>query len=118
MGGVAFCAFSMNIIKFVELIIEFRNESIIANLHFFFLISPCVTLLCVSIFIGILPNRFSFKQSMNDHVDAWPFKDPVDARDVPDYYDIIKDPMGKKFHVRLKLLYHKVDNFHVRLLYH
>lgn len=31
---------------------------------------------------------------MNEHPDAWPFKDPVDARDVPDYYDIIKDPMG------------------------
>lgn len=35
---------------------------------------------------------------MHDHVDAWPFKEPVDARDVPDYYEIIKDPMGKKFH--------------------
>lgn len=34
---------------------------------------------------------------MHDHVDAWPFKEPVDARDVPDYYDIIKDPMGKDF---------------------
>lgn len=33
---------------------------------------------------------------MHDHVDAWPFKEPVDARDVPDYYDIIKDPMGKE----------------------
>ncbi|XP_068649472.1 histone acetyltransferase GCN5-like isoform X1 [Aristolochia californica] len=30
---------------------------------------------------------------MNEHPDAWPFKEPVDARDVPDYYDIIKDPM-------------------------
>lgn len=34
---------------------------------------------------------------MHDHVDAWPFKEPVDARDVPDYYDIIKDPMGKDY---------------------
>jgi hypothetical protein len=32
---------------------------------------------------------------MTEHADAWPFKDPVDPRDVPDYYDIIKDPMGK-----------------------
>lgn len=31
---------------------------------------------------------------MNEHPDAWPFREPVDARDVPDYYDIIKDPMG------------------------
>ncbi|XP_031269902.1 histone acetyltransferase GCN5 [Pistacia vera] len=35
----------------------------------------------------------SLLKSMHDHVDAWPFKDPVDARDVPDYYEIIKDPM-------------------------
>lgn len=34
---------------------------------------------------------------MHDHADAWPFKEPVDARDVPDYYDIIKDPMGKDY---------------------
>ncbi|XP_038692450.1 histone acetyltransferase GCN5-like isoform X1 [Tripterygium wilfordii] len=33
---------------------------------------------------------------MFDHVDAWPFKEPVDARDVPDYYDIIKDPVDLK----------------------
>lgn len=32
---------------------------------------------------------------MHEHVDAWPFKEPVDAREVPDYYDIIKDPMGE-----------------------
>lgn len=31
---------------------------------------------------------------MHDHPDSWPFKEPVDARDVPDYYDIIKDPIG------------------------
>lgn len=35
----------------------------------------------------------SLLKLMNEHVDAWPFKDPVDAREVPDYYDIIKDPM-------------------------
>lgn len=28
-----------------------------------------------------------------EHADAWPFKEPVDAREVPDYYDIIKDPI-------------------------
>ncbi|XP_051120582.1 histone acetyltransferase GCN5 [Andrographis paniculata] len=38
----------------------------------------------------------SLVKAMNDHPDAWPFKEPVDARDVPDYYDIIKDPMDLK----------------------
>ncbi|CAJ2633039.1 unnamed protein product [Trifolium pratense] len=38
----------------------------------------------------------SLLKSMLDHADAWPFKEPVDARDVPDYYEIIKDPMDLK----------------------
>ncbi|KAL7219548.1 hypothetical protein ACSBR2_012577 [Camellia fascicularis] len=38
----------------------------------------------------------SLLKAMHDHPDAWPFKEPVDARDVPDYYDIIKDPMDLK----------------------
>ncbi|XP_031372980.1 histone acetyltransferase GCN5 isoform X2 [Punica granatum] len=38
----------------------------------------------------------SLLKSMHDHVDAWPFREPVDRRDVPDYYDIIKDPMDLK----------------------
>ncbi|XP_039005681.1 histone acetyltransferase GCN5-like isoform X2 [Hibiscus syriacus] len=38
----------------------------------------------------------SLLKSMHDHADAWPFKEPVDARDVPDYYDIIRDPMDLK----------------------
>lgn len=33
---------------------------------------------------------------MIEQPDAWPFKEPVDAREVPDYYDIIKDPVGKE----------------------
>lgn len=38
----------------------------------------------------------SLLKSMHDHVDAWPFKEPVDPRDVPDYYEIIKDPVDLK----------------------
>lgn len=41
---------------------------------------------------------------MQDHPDAWPFKDPVDAREVPDYYDIIRDPMGNNYHNVLSYL--------------
>lgn len=26
---------------------------------------------------------------------SWPFQKPVDVKDVPNYYKIIKDPMGK-----------------------
>lgn len=26
---------------------------------------------------------------------AWPFLEPVDRIEVPDYYAVIKDPMGK-----------------------
>ncbi|WRX10383.1 GNAT domain - like 5 [Theobroma cacao] len=47
-------------------------------------------------FHWILSKLLMFKQSMHDHVDSWPFKEPVDARDVPDYYDIIKDPVDLK----------------------
>ncbi|KAL0867147.1 hypothetical protein Bca101_046265 [Brassica carinata] len=35
-------------------------------------------------------------KTMQDHSDAWPFKEPVDRLDVPDYYDIIKDPIDLK----------------------
>lgn len=38
----------------------------------------------------------SLLKIMHDHPDSWPFREPVDARDVPDYYDIIKDPIDLK----------------------
>ncbi|RLN41616.1 histone acetyltransferase GCN5 [Panicum miliaceum] len=41
----------------------------------------------------IVYSGIDFQKSMNEHPDAWPFKEPVDSRDVPDYYDIIKDPI-------------------------
>lgn len=36
------------------------------------------------------PNR-----QIQSHKSAWPFIDPVDASEVPDYYNVIKEPMGK-----------------------
>jgi len=28
---------------------------------------------------------------------AWPFLEPVNADEVPEYYDVITDPIGKPF---------------------
>lgn len=30
---------------------------------------------------------------------AWPFLEPVDPNDAPDYYGVIKEPMGKCFRI-------------------
>ncbi|KAH9329189.1 hypothetical protein KI387_001297, partial [Taxus chinensis] len=38
----------------------------------------------------------SLWKAMSRHKYAEPFKEPVDAHDVPDYYDIIKDPIDLK----------------------
>ena len=29
---------------------------------------------------------------------AWPFLEPVNADEVPEYYDVITDPIGKGIH--------------------
>ena len=53
-------------------------------------------------------DEFSWKQSMQEHPDAWPFKEPVDARDVPDYYEIIKNPIGM-INFFTCLVHHKIS---------
>lgn len=35
--------------------------------------------------------------SVKNHPASWPFRQPVDKSDAPDYYDYIKYPMGKRF---------------------
>lgn len=31
------------------------------------------------------------------HKSAWPFMEPVDPNEAPDYYKVIKEPMGKYY---------------------
>lgn len=34
-------------------------------------------------------------KQIQSHKNAWPFMEPVDPREAPTYYKIIKEPMGK-----------------------
>lgn len=34
---------------------------------------------------------------------AWPFLEPVDPHDAPDYYRVIKEPMGKNYFLLKKM---------------
>lgn len=34
-------------------------------------------------------------KQMQAHKSAWPFMEPVDATEAPDYYKVIKEPIGK-----------------------
>jgi histone acetyltransferase len=33
-------------------------------------------------------------EKIKEHPSSWPFLEPVDAKEVFDYYEVIKDPMG------------------------
>lgn len=41
--------------------------------------------------IPIITNKLFFFQA---HKSAWPFMEPVDPTEAPDYYKVIKEPMG------------------------
>lgn len=36
-----------------------------------------------------------FNYLFQAHKNAWPFMEPVDPTEAPDYYKVIKEPMGK-----------------------
>lgn len=50
---------------------------------------------------GVAPTSDNLQRFMRqllalvqEHGDSWPFHDPVDAAEVPDYYDVIKNPVS------------------------
>ena len=42
---------------------------------------------------------------MKKHKSSWPFLEPVNKDDVPDYYDIISDPIGFSIKLYIYILY-------------
>ncbi|KAL1743495.1 hypothetical protein HDZ31DRAFT_40833 [Schizophyllum fasciatum] len=52
-------------------------------------------------------------QDLRGHSQAWPFLKPVSKTEVPDYYEVIKQPMDfeKMEHKLTTLQYHNVDEF-------
>jgi hypothetical protein len=38
----------------------------------------------------------SITAELKKHAKSWPFRNPVNGEEVPDYYKIIKTPMGKE----------------------
>ncbi len=41
------------------------------------------------------PLLWRLLESLTEHRTSWPFREPVDADKYPNYYAIIKEPMGK-----------------------
>ena len=41
---------------------------------------------------------------MQTHKSAWPFMEPVDPNEAPDYYKVIKEPMGKNISMIIPLV--------------
>lgn len=39
---------------------------------------------------------------MRKHKSSWPFLEPVNKEDVPDYYDIVTDPIGKPYFINIR----------------
>lgn len=50
--------------------------------------SPCFVVLHIDLSCRRLP-------LLQAHKMAWPFLEPVDTNDAPDYYRVIKEPMGE-----------------------
>lgn len=54
------------------------------------------------VYICVYSNRNEYVQLFTElspiylqaHKNAWPFMEPVDPEEAPDYYKVIKEPMG------------------------
>jgi Bromodomain len=42
---------------------------------------------------------------LQTHPVAWAFLQPVNGEEVADYYDVIKEPMGKRFRLLVSAIY-------------
>ena len=67
----------------------FRHEARLSTERDLVKVVDCVL---YNLFSGLF---FFFTQS---HKMAWPFLEPVNADEVPEYYDVISDPIGKAIH--------------------
>lgn len=52
-------------------------------------------LFSVSVCCFSLTLTLTYQPSLQAHKMAWPFLEPVDTNDAPDYYMVIKEPMGE-----------------------
>jgi nucleosome-remodeling factor subunit BPTF len=48
--------------------------------------------------ISDYPQIAKLLKQIQSHKSAWPFLDPVDAAEAPNYYKVIKEPMGTYLH--------------------
>lgn len=63
---------------------------------FFFSVSLCLSpSLCSWVSLALLTLNLTYLPSLQAHKMAWPFLEPVDTNDAPDYYRVIKEPMGE-----------------------
>ena len=59
----------------------------------------------VVIIFSMIFTTFDYLAPSQSHKMAWPFLEPVDINEVSDYYQIVKEPMGKFYKLLLYSLF-------------
>ena len=59
----------------------------------------------VVIILSMIFTTFDYLEFFQSHKMAWPFLEPVDINEVSDYYQIVKEPMGKFYQLLLYSLF-------------